>query len=325
MDTFTTFAEDWFVLSLLFGAALLIFGGQMLVDGGITIAKHLNVSLLIIGLTVVAFSTSAPELALNIIAVMNGNGELALGNIFGSNIANIGLVLGIGALICKLPVTGHIVSWEFPFLMVATLIVSVITFLNPELTMIWSLAFLFLFCIAMFHWYKQGKSGTSILAAESKELVAGDSRSAIAGVCLLALGLVLLGLGGKLTEIGAVTFATKIGISQLVIGVTIVAIATSLPEVVTVVIAARKGHPDLAVGNVVGSNLFNMLFVLPISLFVGKITVPSDIWIYLSAMCAITFIAFLFKNGKRFNPVEGGVLLSLYAIFLIALVIWKSA
>lgn len=325
MDTFTTFAENWFVLSFLVGVALLIFGGNMLVNGGITIANHLDVSALMIGLTVVAFSTSAPELALNIVAVMNGNGELALGNIFGSNIANLGLVLGIGALICKLPVTGQVVRWEFPILIVATLIVSAITLFNPELTMAWGVAFLFLFCFAMFHWYKQGKSGTSILAVESEELAEGESRSAIAGYCLLVVGLVLLGAGGKLTEIGAVTVATKLGISQLVIGVTVVAIATSLPEVVTTVIAARKGHPDLAVGNVVGSNLFNMLFVLPISLFVGTITVPSDIWIYLSAMCAFTFIAYICAFNKRVKPVEGSVLLSLYAAFLIALVIWKSA
>lgn len=325
MDTFTTFAENWFVLSFLVGVALLIFGGNMLVNGGITIANQLDVSALMIGLTVVAFSTSAPELALNIVAVMNGNGELALGNIFGSNIANLGLVLGIGALICKLPVTGQVVRWEFPILIVATLIVSAITLFNPELTMAWGVAFLFLFCFAMFHWYKQGKSGTSILAVESEELAEGESRSAIAGCCLLVVGLVLLGAGGKLTEIGAVTVATKLGISQLVIGVTVVAIATSLPEVATTVIAARKGHPDLAVGNVVGSNLFNMLFVLPISLFVGTITVPSDIWIYLSAMCAFTFIAYICAFNKRVKPVEGGVLLSLYAAFLIALVIWKSA
>ncbi len=325
MDTFTTFAENWFVLSLLVGVALLIFGGHMLVDGGITIARHLDISVLMIGLTIVAFSTSAPELALNIAAVMNGNGELALGNIFGSNIANLGLVLGIGAIICKLPVIGQVVKWEFPFLIFATLIVSAITLFNPELTLAWSFVFLFLFCIAMFNWYKQGKSGTSILAVESKELSEGESRSAIAGCFLLVIGLALLGIGGKLAEIGAVTVATKMGISQLVIGVTIVAIATSLPEVVTTVIAARKGHPDLAVGNVVGSNLFNMLFVLPISLFVGTITVPSDIWIYLSAMCAITLIAYICAFNKRVQPVEGGVLLSLYAAFLIALVIWKSS
>ena len=219
----------------------------------------------------------------------------------------------------------QVVKWEFPFLIFATLIVSAITLFNPELTLAWGFAFLFLFCIAMFNWYKQGKSGTSILVVQSEELAEGESHSAIAGCFLLLIGLTLLGIGGKLAEIGAVAVATKMGISQLVIGVTIVAIATSLPEVVTTVIAARKGHPDLAVGNVVGSNLFNMLFVLPTSLFVGTITVPSDIWIYLSAMCAITLIAYICAFNKRVKPVEGGILLSLYAAFLIALVIWKSS
>ncbi len=325
MVTFTTFAEDWFILSLLVGVLLLIFGGNWLVEGGVAIAKHMGISLLMIGLTIVAFSTSAPELALNVIAVMNGNGELAIGNIFGSNIANLGLVLGIGAIICKLPVTGQVVRTEFPILIGATAIVSGVAYYVTELTTAWGFLFLGMFCIAMWHWFKQGKSGKSIIAEEAKELTEGKTLPFGVGCIMLVGGLLLLGLGGKLTEIGAVTAATNLGISQMVIGVTIVAIATSLPEVVTTVIAARKGHPDLAVGNVVGSNLFNMLFVLPISLFFGSISMPSDIGVYLIAMCAITLIAWKFTTDEKIKPIEGGVLLSLYAAFLIALVIWKSA
>ncbi|MBI69480.1 MAG: hypothetical protein CMJ38_05645 [Phycisphaerae bacterium] len=324
MDTFTTFAENWFVLSLLIGVALLIFGGNMLVDGGIAVAKHFGVSALVIGLTVVAFSTSSPELALNVIAVMNGNGELAIGNIFGSNIANLGLVLGIGALICKLPVTGQVVRIEFPILIAATIVVSALTYYTTDLKLWHACVFIAMFVIAMWNWFRLGKSKSSVMAGETEELTDCDTHSVWVGCLLLAGGLFLLGIGGKLTEIGAVTAATKMGISQLVIGVTVVAIATSLPEVVTTVIAAKKGHPDLAVGNVVGSNLFNMLFVLPISLFFGSIAVPSDIWVYLIAMCTITAVAYICAFNKRVKPIEGGVLLTLYAVFLITLVLLNT-
>jgi len=121
METFTNIAQDWYGFSLLTGIALLLFGGHLLVEGSVAIAKRLGVGTLVIGLTIVAFSTSSPELAFNIISSLNNHGDLSLGNIFGSNIANIGLVLGTGALICKLPVTGQVVKVEFPLLVVATI------------------------------------------------------------------------------------------------------------------------------------------------------------------------------------------------------------
>ena len=128
METFTNIAQDWYGFSLLAGIVLLLFGGHLLVEGSVAIAKRLGVGTLVIGLTLVAFSTSSPELAFNIISSLNNHGDLSLGNIFGSNIANIGLVLGIGALICKLPVTGQVVKVEFPLLVVATIIVGVVCY-----------------------------------------------------------------------------------------------------------------------------------------------------------------------------------------------------
>jgi cation:H+ antiporter len=133
---------------------------------------------------------------------------------------------------------------------------------------------------------------------------------------MLLAGLILLGLGGKATEIGAVTGAVALGMSEIVVGGTIVAIATSLPEVVTTVIAAKKNHPDLAVGNVVGSNIFNILFVLPITILVRPIQSPDSAWIYIVVMFGITLLAWFLTMDERIKPKEGGILVGIYILFL---------
>jgi len=316
MDAITTFAQEFFYVTLFVGIALLIFGGHLLVEGSVAIATRLGISKLIIGLTIVAFSTSSPELALNIVASANGHGDLCLGNIFGSNIANLGLVLGIGALICKLPVTGRVVKIEFPCLVVATTLVGAVA-LYGSFNAYWAVGFLFLFCVLMWTWFRIGKKSSSQVAAQSKDAIPEVRCSAIGAWAMLLVGLVLLGLGGKATEIGAVTGALALGMSEIVVGGTVVAIATSLPEVVTTVIAAKKGHPDLAVGNVVGSNIFNILLVLPVSMLVNPIEVSSDAWMYVVVMFSITLLAWFLTMDKRIKPMEGSVLIGLYILFLV--------
>jgi cation:H+ antiporter len=177
----------------------------------------------------------------------------------------------------------------------------------------------------MWKWFRLGKCEPEV-AKQSDDITPDTVCSATAAWTMLIGGLVLLGLGGKVTEIGAVSLATKLGISQLVIGGTVVAIATSLPEVVTTIIAARKNHPDLAVGNVVGSNLFNVLFVLPITMLINPIAIPSgpDPWVYLIAMLLFTLIAWRMIRDNRVKTKEGGLLVFLYACFLIGITIWKS-
>ena len=315
MESITIFAQDWYGITLLVGIGMLLCGGHFLVEGGVGIATKLGVSKLVIGLTIVAFSTSSPELALNVIASYNGHGELCLGNIFGSNIANIGLVLGIGALICKLPVTGRVVKVEFPWLVFATFVVGVATLLCT-LNFYWAIGFLCLFCFLMWKWFNIGNENDSQIGAQSEDFASNVPCSAISSWAMLLAGLILLGLGGKATEIGAVTGAVALGMSEIVVGGTIVAIATSLPEVVTTVIAAKKNHPDLAVGNVVGSNIFNILFVLPITILVRPIQSPNGAWIYIVVMFGITLLAWFLTIDKRIKPKEGGILVGLYILFL---------
>ncbi|MDP6542188.1 MAG: sodium:calcium antiporter [Phycisphaerales bacterium] len=334
MESFTAIAQDYYPISLVIGIGMLIIGGNLLVEGGVAIAKKLGVSVLVIGLTIVAFSTSSPELALNVIASWNDHGELCFGNIIGSNIANIGLVLGIGALICKLPVTGQIIDWEFPWLAFVSVFVGVIALIvhfnlipiAPHgLSWPWAILLLVLFCVSSWKWFKLGK-GESEVAKQSGTFVSKTEYSSIAAGAQLFGGLILLALGGKATELGAVSLATNIGISEIVIGGTIVAIATSLPEVVTTIIAAKKGHPDLAVGNVVGSNLFNVLFVLPITMLIRPVAIPSgpDPWVYIVFMIAITILAWRMTLDTRVKAKEGRILVSLYVCFLVGITIWKS-
>ena len=334
MDSITTFAQNWSPVSLLVGISMLIVGGNLLVEGGVAIAKRLGVSTLVIGLTIVAFSTSSPELALNAIASWNGHSDLCFGNIIGSNIANIGLVLGIGALICRLPVTGQIIRWEFPWLVAVTVVIVLITWVASisslptwaqGLGWPWAILLLLLFCFSMWKWFQLGR-GESKLAKQSGDITPDVQCSATAAWAMLVGGLCLLGIGGKATEIGAVSLATNLGISEVVIGGTIVAIATSLPEVVTTIIAAKKNHPDLAVGNVVGSNLFNVLFVFPITMLIQPIAIPQGLepWVYLGVMLCFTLLAWKMTTDARVKAKEGGVLVSLYVCFLVGITIWYS-
>ena len=332
MESITTFIHHQYEISLVVGIVMLILGGHLLVEGGVAIAKRLGISTLVIGLTIVAFSTSSPELAFNIISSINGHSDLSLGNIFGSNIANIGLVLGIGALICNLPVTGQVVKSEFPLLTGATCVVCLICWFQG-LSEFCAGILLLLFCFLMWRWFALGK-GKSKVGIESTELAEGrgGQGSMLKSWSLLLGGLFSLGLGGKLTEVGAVSAALSFGISEIIVGGTIVAIATSLPELVTTIVAARKGHPDLAVGNVVGSNIFNILFVLPITVLVApdmSIHVPSDAWVYLIVMLTMTILAWiLIKTGAgkpSIIPQEGAGLVCLFVVYLIIISIWNSA
>ena len=327
MDQFIDLAQDLYYVSLLVGIAMLIVGGHLLVEGSVAIAKRFGISTLVIGLTVVAFSTSSPELALNIVASINGHGDLSLGNIFGSNIANIGLVLGIGALICKLPVTGRIVQIEFPWLVVLTVVVGLVTIFGT-LNWIWAIVFLFFFVYLMLKWFKIGKESESKVAAQSDDVTPEGSCSAFAAWAMLIGGLILLGVGGKATEIGAVSGAETLGMSKILIGGTIVAIATSLPEIVTTIIAAKKGHPDLAVGNVIGSNIFNILFVLPITMLINPIPTPNKVWVYVVVMVLMTLLAWILsmrdkKGDNKIKPYEGAILVGSYVFFLVGISLWR--
>ncbi len=337
MTQINDFAQHWYGWSTLFvlGMGLLVVGGNLLVDGGVGVAKKFKINTMVVGLTIIAFSTSAPELAFNVLASINGHGEMSLGNIFGSNIANLSLVLGVGAIIygqkllkdgsLKLP--KEYITAEHKGLKSFTAIVSLLTVIafffgqeNPLLGLSWPCALLLLLMFAYF---------IIKMVFPSKELtdIPDVKSSTKASICLLIVGLVFLGVGGKMAEISSVAAGRSFGLSEIFIGATIVAIATSLPELVTTIVAAKKGESNMAVGNVIGSNFFNMLFVLPITMLVNPIPIPAgyEPWVYLVVMLCITFVASkMMKDDKDLTRKEGYVLVGFYLTFLAGITIWKS-
>ncbi len=328
LQSLENLAEDPLVAlaSLPVGVVVLLLGGHWLVNGAAAIARRLGWSTLVIGLTIVAFGTSAPELFFNVIAALNDHSELSFGNIVGSNIANIGLILCLTALFAPLVVHGRIVSKELPWLIVISFVCFALAWITlsgegRSFARYEGVAMLGAFTFFMVAWYRMGKREASDPLVKELGASAEDESHASLGVAwvLFFVGLVLLLLGGKMTEIGAVSVAERLGLSDALIGLTIVAVATSLPELTTCVIAVRKGHDDLAVGNIVGSNVFNLLLVLGLTSTITPVTVPEPRGLWdLLAMNVLTVLLFFMARTHRRKLVrlEGGSLLLLYAVYM---------
>ena len=313
------------------GCLLLLWGGHLLVKGAVTIARRMGVPILLIGLTIVAAGTSTPELAFNIFAAWKGNGTMSFGNIVGSNIANIGLVLGISALVGPLTVHSRLLRRELPWLIGITILMLVLAWLGPMFsyrgqlvsgfTRWEGLLLLALFCLILWFWVRESrKDASDPLVREAEETAIAEAVGTLLGAWFaFMLGLACLLAGGYLAKEGAVSFARQLGISEALIGLTIVAIATSLPEVITSWIACRKGYCDLAIGNVVGSNLFNILLVLGVTSVGWDIPMPVQWgWFDLFAMLAMTIILFpiALTNKQRITRIEGGMLLFAYVLYM---------
>jgi len=284
------------------GFALLIKGADLLVEGATSIGKKLNISSLVIGLTIVSFGTSLPELLVNLIASFNGSPNIGVGNVLGSNVANILLILGISALINPLPITKNTYFIEVPFSLTATLLVGFLanaSLFGKGVDFVISQydGFILLFFFVLFMGYvyivsKQRKSEFS-----DQEFV---EMSMTKSIGLIALGIVGLYFGGQWVVDGAVEVATVFGMSETFIGLTVIAIGTSLPELVTSCVAAFKKDTDIAVGNVVGSNIFNLLWILGLSASLKPIPYDvisnSDIFMIIASSTALILAVVI---GKR--------------------------
>jgi cation:H+ antiporter len=302
-------------LLILAGIVLLYFGAEGLVRGSASIAARLGLTPLVIGLTVVAFGTSMPELVVSIGASLDGKGPIAVGNVVGSNIGNIALILGLAALIQPLRVQAQIVRVDLPILLIAS--VALVAILADGAVGRVEGGLLFAGLLAYI--------GTSLRlarrepAAVEAEFVEGmprAGRSAALDAGMVAAGLALLVLGARLLVTGAVDIAEGFGLSQAVIGLTIVAIGTSLPELATSVVAALKGQGDIAVGNVVGSNLFNILGILGITALVRPLAQSGMSSVDLGVMLVLTVVLLpLMRSGFRVSRAEGGVLVAGYAAY----------
>ncbi len=308
------------------GFVFLIEGAYLLVDGASGIARRLHVSDLVIGLTVVAFGTSTPELFVNIIASAKGNTDIAIGNILGSNIANVFLILGVSSVIYPLKVSKGTVWKEIPFSLLAALVLGfmandrLIDQKNySSLTRIDGLVLLSFFAIFMY--YSYGIAG-EIEGADQHVQV--ERKSTAKSLFYIGVGLAGLTLGAKWIVDGAVVIARNFGMSESLIGLTIVAIGTSLPELATSAVAAHRRNAEIAVGNVVGSNIFNIFFVLGISSIIKPLPfhVKNNVDIGVVILSSLLLFLFMFTGKKRsLDRWEGAVFLVLYAAYIIFLII----
>lgn len=285
---------------LLIGLVILLISGDIFVRGSASVAKRFGVSPIVIGLTVVAFGTSAPELVVNMFSAASGAGELAFGNVLGSNIANILLVLGIAALIRPLAVKYGTAWKEIPFSLLAIFVLFLLTndviFGNNNhniLTRGDGLVLVSYFLIFIYYTY-----GLSKVEGEKEDI---EKYNGWISAGMLIGGVVFLTLGGKIMVDNAVKLAHIAGLSELLIGLTITAVGTSLPELVTSAIAAYKGHVDIAIGNVVGSNIFNILWVLGLTPIVSPIQVVSGVNqdMLVAGLATLLLFLFMFIGAKN--------------------------
>ena len=286
--------------SVLAGLILLCIGGYAIVSGGVSLAKKLRISSMIIGLTVVAYGTSTPELAASLLAAFNSHTELILGNIVGSNVSNVGMVIGISAIFTPLLISKITVSRWIPIMIGVSLLVVAMSY-DGEISQIDGV--LLIAALIAFTAYtiktvkKQKIQQNETIENEALEGEYFLSKYKIEtypqSFGLIVAGIILLFLGGHLTVDGAVNLAETLGLSQLVIGVVIVAIGTSLPELITSIIAIAKKQTDIGVGNIVGSNIYNILLILGVSSAIVGIPVSSDVFSNYYIMIAFSLVLFI--------------------------------
>ena len=319
--------EIFDVGSVLVGLILLCIGGYAIVSGGVSLAKKLRISSMIIGLTVVAYGTSTPELAAAVLAALNSHTELILGNVIGSNISNVGMVIGISAIFAPLLISKITVSRWIPIMIGVSLLVIGLSY-DGELSqidgiiLIASLIGFTLYTIKTVK--KQKLQSTEVIENETIEGEYFLSKYKIdtypQSFGLIAVGIVLLFLGGHLTVDGAVNIAESLGLSQLIIGVVIVAIGTSLPELITSIIAIAKKQTDIGVGNIVGSNIYNILLILGVSSTIIGIPVSADIFSNYYIMIAFSLV--LFIGFRKYIPRFVGIGLTIaFIAYLISLLL----
>lgn len=319
------------ILLLLGGFIFLIKGADLLVEGSSSLAKRFNVSELAIGLTVVAFGTSTPELFVNIFASLNGNSAIAVGNILGSNIFNILFILGISSMIVPLTVTHGTVWKEIPLSLLAAIVLGII--INDALidksilsTLSRGDGLILLSFFIIFIYYTMGMSPDMEEVEEIEGCAPHKKHSLPYSLMNITLGLAGLVIGGKLVVDAAVKLALTFGISQSLIGLTIVAAGTSLPELATSAVAAYKKKPDIAIGNVVGSNIFNIFFILGISAVINPIQfdplMNRDVAMTIAASL-ILFIAMFTGKKHILERWEGALLMLTYLAYLVFIIIQK--
>ena len=305
-------------LAILVGFILLVWSADRFVDGAAATAKHMGLPSLLIGMVIVGFGTSAPEMVVSAMAAMDGNPALALGNGLGSNIVNISLILGTTALVAPMVVHSKIVQKEIPLLIAISLLTGFFLW-DLSLTFVESLILLAGFFVVI-GWsiYAALSNKDDALASEFEDELQEHAMTLGKALFWLALGLAVLIGSSRILVWGSVEIAQQLGVSDLIIGLTIVALGTSLPELAASVVAVKKGEHDIAIGNVIGSNMFNLLAVIGIAGTISPMTdlAPEVLWrdwsVMLGLIVMLLIMAYGFGKGHKINRMKGGILLSAY-------------
>lgn len=315
---------------LLIGFALLIKGADWLVDGASNIAKWLKISPLLIGLTVVAFGTSLPELVVNIFSAVSGSDAIAVGNVIGSNISNIGLIIGLAAILAPIAIKSSTLAKEIPFMILAAVVLFIVG-LDVSLDGLVSNSvsrvdgFILLVFFAIFFFYvvetafeQRRKEKSSIKKSEGAvEGVAFDTSPGKSAI-FLGIGVLMLVIGGKLIVDNAIKIAEFLKVSQALIGLTIVSVGTSLPELATTVVAAIKKKGDIAFGNIVGSNIFNVFLVLGATAVISPLSIEPRLYLDMIIMLIFSSALFIFAfTRKKVSHIEGYILFFVYIAYIL--------
>ncbi len=309
-----------YLLYIVGSLVVLYFGANSLVKGAASIAERLGVSALVVGLTVVSFGTSTPELIVSIQASTNGFGEISIGNVIGSNIANIGLILGLSALILPLKAHLQLIRFDTP-VMILTALLFLVFFLDNTIGRIEGLVFLSgIIAYTIFNVLKSRKEHQKLVLKEFEDSVPKVTRHWALDVILIVIGLAALMVGSEFLVKNSVELARLIGLSEAVIGLTIVAVGTSTPELATSIVAAIKKQPDIAIGNVIGSNIFNILGILGIASLVRPISAPGINLVDTLVMIGMSLMLLPFiKTGFTLRRWEGALMLAIYVGYVIYL------
>lgn len=323
------------LIGVIAGILTLIAGGALLVRGASEIASKFGVPPLVIGLTIVGFGTSSPELLINVFGALRGATDIAFGNVVGSNISNFGLVLGTAALISPIAIQSQLVRREIPLLILITTIMTVMALDGvlenqpPYISRSEGIVLMLLFCIFLYinalDVLRTPDSDPLLAEIEDNPLIEAQAVSRYRWLFVLG-GFVLLYGGGELTVRNGVELASALGVSATIVGLFVVAIGTSMPELVTSVIAALRGEPDLALGNVVGSNIFNSLMVLPASAIITEVQVPEGgvADLILSWALVVPLIPIFLFGGARLGRSAGLLLLGIYVAYIVLRVLFET-
>ena len=297
---------------LVIGLVMLCFGGNWLVSGGVGIAKKLRISNLVIGLTIVAYGTSTPELAASI-AAAGDHGAIILGNIVGSNIANVGMVIGVSAILIPIAIQKSVFRKEIPIMLGVSFLLVLLS-IDGELSQYDGALLLVGLGVFAFFTFRDALKQRTTTKDNSENT---QNNIYVKSFGLIGIGIVVLYIGAILTVDNAVIIASEFGLSEKIIGLTVIAIGTSLPELITSIIAIRKGHSDVGIGNIIGSNIYNILMIMGVGAALGGVLTTSDIYVDYAIMIIFSLSLLIGLKTKIINRTIGVILATGYVLYLL--------